>query len=78
MVALRILSGGYGGLIGERGQDYSETESEDTIVPRRRRHVLSEIRTGCEIHQQNAGIRVLGWPALGSVREKRTQCAASR
>ena len=49
MVALRILSGGYGGLIGERGHDYSETESEDTIVPRRRRHVLSEIRTGCEI-----------------------------
>ena len=29
-------------------------------------------------HQQNAGIRVLGWPVLGSVREKDTQCAASR
>ena len=24
-------------------------------------------------HQQNAGIRVLGWPVLGSVREKDTQ-----
>ena len=30
------------------------------------------------VHQQNAGIHVLGWPALGSVCGKDTQCAASR